>query len=57
MLRMTKRELMDALSNQYSEEQMKKMTKAELQAEYDLYCDDSGMFPNDDQYDGSHEYD
>ena len=57
MLRMTKRELMDALSNQYSEEQMKKMTKAELQAEYDLYHDDSDMFPNDDQYDGSHEYD
>lgn len=56
-MRLTRLEMMSALSNQYSEETLKKMTTEEIRAEYELYCDTDLMFPNDDQYDGSHEWD
>ena len=55
---MTKGDLIEALI-EYGEDrdELKRMTKEELKEQLEEYEDTSDMFPNGDQYDGSHEYD
>lgn len=56
---MRKAELIDCLVDTYKEdrEELKGMTKSELEELLEEYEDHSDMFPNDDEYDGSHEWD
>lgn len=54
-----KQELIEYLVDTYHEDEneLKKMKKDELKELLDEYEDHSGLFPNDDEYDGSHEWD
>ncbi|MCM1121185.1 MAG: hypothetical protein NC416_01240 [Eubacterium sp.] len=56
---MKKRELIDYLVETYHEDkdELKKMKKDELEDLLNEIEDHSSMFPNDDEYDGSHEWD
>lgn len=56
---MKKQELIDYLVETYHEDkdELKKMKKEELEELLEEYEDHSGLFPNDDEYDGSHEWD
>lgn len=56
---MSKNELIEILVNDYGEDkdEMKKMSKKELEELIEEFADHSDLFPNDDEYDGSHEYD
>lgn len=56
---MRKNELIEYLIENYTvdESELKKMSKDELEELLEEYEDHSSLFPNDDEYDGSHEYD
>lgn len=56
---MKKQELIDYLVDTYHENknELKNMKKEELEERLEEYEDHSDMFPNDDEYDGSHEWD
>ena len=57
--KMKKQELIDYLVNTYHEDknELKNMKKDELEEILENYEDHSDMFPNDDEFDGSHEWD
>lgn len=59
MSKMKKQELIDYLADTYQEDkdELKKRTKDELEDLLDEIEDHSSMFPNGDEYDGSHEWD
>ena len=56
---MKKQELIDYLVDTYHEDtnELKNMTKDELKEILENYEDHSDMFPHDDEFDGSHEWD
>lgn len=56
---MTKRELIDYLVETYHEdrEELKQMNKEELVEKLENYEDHSELFPNGDEFDGSHPWD
>lgn len=56
---MTKEEIIAILHNEYQEDldDLKEMTKQDLQNLLNDYEDHSDLFPNDDEYDGSHSWD
>ena len=57
--KMKKQELIDYLVDTYHEDknELKNMKKDELEEILENYEDHSDMFPNDDEFDGSHEWD
>lgn len=56
---MRKQELIEYLVNEYNEDkkELKNMTKQELEEILENYEDHGIMFPNNDEFDGSHEWD
>ena len=56
---MKKQELIDYLVDTYQEDknELKNMKKYELEEILENYEDHSDMFPNNDEFDGSHERD
>ena len=56
---MKKQELIDYLVDTYQEDknELKNMKKYELEEILENYEDHSDMFPNNDEFDGSHEWD
>ena len=58
-IKMKKQELIDYLVDTYHEDknELKNTKKDELEEILENYEDHSDMFPNDDEFDGSHEWD
>ena len=58
-IKMKKQELIDYWVDTYHEDknELKNMKKDELEEILENYEDHSDMFPNDDEFDGSHEWD
>lgn len=56
---MTKADLINTLVEEYyeDEEELRKLTRRDLQDLLEEKEDHSDMFPNDDEFDGSHDYD
>lgn len=56
---MRKEEIIDYLAETYDEDinELKKMDRNELEEVRKNYEDHSDFFPNDDEFDGSHEWD
>lgn len=56
---MKKQELIEYLVETYDEDEseLKAMRKEELEDKLDNYENHSDLFPNDDEFDGSHEWD